>query len=186
MYSRLTHLGLALPGAALATIALFWLMIVLIAQGLPAITEEIVSLRVNFTRVDRDETVQLKDRSLPNRPDALELPPPLPPPATSAPRNTASGTGGVPLVRVPPMSPQRALLRGWEGWVRLKFDISPTGKVEDPQVVDAMLPIIFNRAAKMAVMKWRYKPRIIDGRPVRQTDVEVVISFYLDRNRPDS
>jgi hypothetical protein len=25
-----------------------------------------------------------------------------------------------------------------------------------------------------------------NGRPVRQTDVEVVIPFHLDRNRPDS
>lgn len=133
MSSRLWQMTLAVPGAAVITIALFWLMITLIAQGLPAITEEIASLRVDFIRVDRDETVQLKDRSLPERPDTLDQPPP--PPPTSVDMHMAPGTGGVPLispklntslkpdltgnaipdsssaiplVRVPPMYPERA------------------------------------------------------------------------------
>ena len=205
MSSRLWHLTIAMPGAAVITIALFWLMITLISHGLPAITDEIKSLKVDFTRVDRDETVRLKDRTLPERPDALDQPPP--PPPSSIDVDVPTGTGGVPLsapkiksdinpnlsgfampdssaaiplVRVPPMYPQRALMRGLEGWVRLKFDISPTGAVENPEVVEAEPPIIFNQAAKAAIKKWKYKPRIVDGRPVGQTDVEVVISFHLN------
>lgn len=205
MTSRFWHLTYAMPAAAVVTIALFWLMVTLIAQGIPAITEEIASLRVDFTRVERDETVNLKDRTLPDRPDAVEQP--IPPPPASVDVDIPSGTGGVPftapkiqnevnpnlsgyaipdssaaipLVRVPPMYPPRALMRGLEGWVRIKFDISPLGAVESPVVVDAEPPMIFDQAAKAAIRKWKYKPRVIDGRPVGQSDVEVVISFHLD------
>ena len=176
----------------LVTIALFWLMNYLITHGMEAITEEVAGDAIDFTRVDRDESVNTKDRDLPDRPDKPDVPPPPPPMNLNA--NTAPDSGGVninapalynlnldrsglnaptdgdaiPLVRVPPQYPQRANSRGIEGWVQLEFTITESGAVTDIVVVAAEPSGYFERAASRALSRWKYKPKIIDGRPARR------------------
>ena len=188
----------------LVTIALFWLMNYLITHGMEAITEEVAGDAIDFTRVDRDESVNTKDRDLPDRPDKPDVPPPPPPMNLSA--NTAPDSGGVninapalynlnldrsglnaptdgdaiPLVRVPPQYPQRANSRGIEGWVQLEFTITESGAVTDIVVVAAEPSGYFERAASRALSRWKYKPKIIDGRPARRYNNQVVITFELE------
>ena len=86
----------------------------------------------------------------------------------------------VPLVRVNPRYPPRANARGIEGWVWLEFTITPQGTTKDIVVLDADPKGYFERAAKNAVKKYKYKPRVENGVPVERPGVQVVISFDLE------
>jgi len=73
----------------------------------------------------------------------------------------------IPLVRIPPEFPQRAAARGIEGYVILRFTVTETGSVDDPEVLRADPPGYFELAAKRAVLRWKYQPQIRDGKPAR-------------------
>jgi len=85
----------------------------------------------------------------------------------------------VPLVRIPPRYPTRAALDGVEGWVKMELTITETGTVEGAKVVDAKPRRVFDRAALRAVSRWRFRPRVVDGKPVAQRAIQVV-EFRLD------
>ena len=72
----------------------------------------------------------------------------------------------IPLVRIQPQYPRRAALARIEGYVTVEFTITETGSVTDPTVVDAKPPRVFDREAIRAILKWKFKPRIIDGQPI--------------------
>jgi protein TonB len=86
----------------------------------------------------------------------------------------------VPLVRIPPKYPRVAARRGIEGVVTVTFIITKDGKVRDPRVVKATPENIFNDEAIDAILKWKFKPKLVDGQPVeRQATQE--IEFKLSR-----
>jgi protein TonB len=85
----------------------------------------------------------------------------------------------IPIVRIEPQYPREALLKGMEGWVRLAFTIQEDGSVCDVAVVEAEPARVFNRNAVRAVLRWKFKPRIVDGQPVRRQGQQV-IEFKLD------
>lgn len=88
-----------------------------------------------------------------------------------------------PLVRIEPQYPRDALLRNIEGWVRLRFTINADGSVADPEVVAAEPPRIFNREAMRAILRWKFRPRIVEGQAVPR-QAEQVIEFKIDPDRP--
>ena len=84
-----------------------------------------------------------------------------------------------PLVRVPPDYPPRALSKKIEGYVLLRFTVTETGAVEDPEVLRASPEGLFEHAAKRAVLRWKYQPQIRDGRPTRVVTMNRIV-FRLD------
>ena len=86
----------------------------------------------------------------------------------------------LPLVKVAPKYPARALARGIEGSVTLKFTVTETGSVEDPVVVESDPPGIFDRAATDAASMYKYRPKIVDGKPVRVQGVKNKIVFAIE------
>lgn len=199
------RMGSALVGSVVATIFLFWLMQYLISQGIPALTDASKSASIEFVRQQRDETVQTKERKAPEKPQQQDAPPPPPPSADASKTPTGSMAIGmnapnmgknlnlgrnnleapsdgdaIPLVRVPPQYPERAATRGIEGWVQLGFTVNETGGCEDIKIITAQPPEIFDKAAIRALERWRYKPKIDDGRPVKQYNQQVVITFDLE------
>jgi periplasmic protein TonB len=84
----------------------------------------------------------------------------------------------IPIVRIEPTYPRDALLRGLEGWVRVRFTIAPDGSVLNPQVIGADPPRIFNREATRAILRWKFRPRIVDGVAVSR-EAEQTIEFNL-------
>lgn len=88
----------------------------------------------------------------------------------------------VPLVRINPDYPQRALSRGLEGWVQVQFTISETGAVIDPIVVDSSPKGIFDDAAIKAVSRWRYNPKVEGAVAVQRVGVQTIIRFTLEDN----
>jgi protein TonB len=70
-----------------------------------------------------------------------------------------------PLVRFPPEYPVNAAMNNIEGYVLLRFTVTETGAVADPEVLRAEPPGIFERAAQRAVLRWKYQPQMVDGQP---------------------
>lgn len=83
----------------------------------------------------------------------------------------------VPLVRVPPRYPERALARGVEGRVLVEFTITRSGQVRDARVIAAEPTSIFDEAALRAVRQWRYAPKVVNGVAVERPGVRISIPF---------
>ena len=84
-----------------------------------------------------------------------------------------------PIFRIQPIYPRRAALRNIEGFVILQFDITSAGYTDNINVLQASPPQIFNSSAVQALRKWKYKPKIEKGRPVRQNNLKVQLDFNL-------
>jgi len=92
--------------------------------------------------------------------------------------NKADG-GARPLVRVNPKYPISAARDGVEGWVVLAFDINPIGQVVNISIVDSQPKRVFDKAAKQALKKWKYKAKSVDGKAVAQQNFTVQLDFTM-------
>jgi len=88
-------------------------------------------------------------------------------------------SGIMPLVKVNPIYPTRAVSHGIEGWVRIEFTIQADGSVADAVVVQAMPEAIFDDAALTAITQWQFKPKMINGVAVQQRAGQQ-LQFKLD------
>lgn len=70
-----------------------------------------------------------------------------------------------PLVRFPAEYPMSARAKQIEGYVLVRFTVTETGSVADPEVLRAEPAGVFDRAARRAVMRWKYQPQMVDGKP---------------------
>lgn len=111
---------------------------------------------------------------------------------TGGPMAGAMGKGGgaamfdgdlLPLQRIPPQYPRDAARAGVTGWVQLEVTVNADGSVRNAKVTDAKPKGIFEAAAVQAVMRWKFKPKIQDGKPVEQKGAQK-IEFNL--NAPKS
>ena len=71
-----------------------------------------------------------------------------------------------PLVRFPPEYPMSAMANRIQGYVLLRFTVTETGAVADPEVLRSDPAGIFDRAAMRAVLRWKYQPQLANGEPV--------------------
>lgn len=193
---------IAIIFGGLFTTLVFWLLAFSVNQGerAGALAE---AKRIDFSRVRKDTEVQTKRQEKVQR----ERPPPTPQTPRMAlsqgglDNNVASlspivDTRGamkglklsagsdrdvVPLVRISPEYPQRALTRGLEGWVKVQFTITTTGTVKDPLVVDADPKNIFDDAALKSIARWKYNPKVEDGVAVERIGVQTIIRFQLEQ-----
>ncbi|MBN7798201.1 energy transducer TonB [Parahaliea mediterranea] len=181
------------------TATLFLLMQALIATEVPVL-ESSVPLRPDVTMPERkppevrpDERVEKPEK--PEETPKWETPTtttdlidgPLTrvgnfePPTDVGDINAGSGSSTiVPVFRIAPDYPPRALRRGIEGHVDLIFDVSASGKTENIRVLDAQPEGVFENAAIRTLGKWKYKPPIQDGVPYGQRDMTTRISFRLE------
>jgi protein TonB len=185
------------------TMSLLFLMQVLIATGKQALTKPRDRAKLEFVRVKRNESLNVEEFTPEKPPKPPETPPETPPqdmdnidpsapsisvaPPTVATETSIGGPGGMniaegdylPIVRVAPVYPARALSRGLEGYVDLSFTVTTTGTVRDPVVLFSTSSL-FERAAVRAVLKFKYKPRVVDGVPVDVPNVKTRISFQIE------
>jgi len=66
--------------------------------------------------------------------------------------------------QVVPDYPRQAARAGFDGWVELEFTVSPSGAVEEAQVVDSSSRI-FHREALVALQGWKFEPVQLGGQP---------------------
>lgn len=86
-----------------------------------------------------------------------------------------------PIVRVSPKYPIDALRKGIQGWVKLAFDISEIGQVINVRVVDSEPKRVFDKAARKALKKWKYKAKSIAGKQMKQHNFTVQLDFNMEQ-----
>lgn len=200
MFARL---GISLGAGVVMTFALLWLMQILIATGKDALSDTKDFKFVDFVRVDRPEELETK-KPKPKKPPEPDQPPPdVPPPdldnldPSSASINISpvnpnvdiniGGLGGfdnvdgeyLPIVKVAPVYPRRAQSRGLGGYCILSFTVTKLGTVADP-VVDECTSSLFERASINAALKFKYKPRVVNGEPIDVPGVKHKITFEIE------
>ena len=163
---------------------------------------------IRFGPVDIEQDIIEKDRRKPEPPPPPDTPPPPPDIQVSDVRQTPMemprmdmpdlnlGVGAgppvlgavgmdrgaegdvVPLVRINPQYPHNAQMNMIEGYVTIEFTITETGSVRDPKVIDSKPPRVFDREAIRAILRWKFKPRVIDGTAVSRRAVQT-LDFVL-------
>jgi protein TonB len=94
---------------------------------------------------------------------------------------SASNSDEVPLVRVEPQFPQEAAIKGiTKGWVRLILDLQSDGSVSQANVIEASPRNVFEQSAIKSVLKWRYRPKIVDGRAVARKGIKIHLDFAME------
>lgn len=190
--------------ATVAMVGLFWLLHALIAGTTGVHGNSEILPTVDFLRLSKNFEIETRERKPPEMPDRPEAPPEVLVQTTQVqgPVNTnininmslenttqvksnfgLSSTDGeyLPIVKVAPMYPARAQSQGIEGWVLLSFTVTEAGTVIDPNVLESQPPGVFDEAAKKAVLKFKYKPRVENGRPIAVPNVQHLIRFELDK-----
>ena len=188
------------------TSALFWVMPHLIETTDRQLDKSGSTNLVDFVRLRRDETVHRRELK-PRKP----LPPQSPPPLPSTPQFESlnpnaetiaisatpaetdieiSGAGfslGVgegdylPIVKVAPIYPQRALLRGIEGYCVVQYTVTRQGKIRDPFVIeDRCTHSMFQRPSLQAALKFKYKPRVINGQAIDVPGVQNKFTYVIE------
>jgi len=187
--ANILRLFVGLIFGACVTVGLLWVMQHLIASADRTLIEEARVYLVDFVRVEREEVIQRREIK-PRKPQTPEQPPPNPPspqmddleagvetiaiPAASINTQIELTGGGfslgvgegdyLPIVKVAPIYPQRALIRGIEGYCVVEFTVTKLGKVREPRIIESQCTSsLFHQASLQASLKFKYKPRIIDG-----------------------
>lgn len=89
----------------------------------------------------------------------------------------------MPLHRVQPRYPAKALRLGREGYVILSFDINEEGRVANIQVIEAKPKRLFEREARRALKRWKYKPMLVNGEAVVQQGQKIRLDFQLENTK---
>ena len=155
-------LGATLTGSLFLTVAIFYVMQWLIDVGDVELSDKSIKI-ADVTMPERElELMMDMERPQEEEPPPETMPPEfdMTPPAdldTSAAKPNLGFKGKkagvfadgsyVPIFQVPPVYPRRALERGIEGCVMLKFTVTKVGSTREPEVEWAVPPGIFDRAA---------------------------------------
>jgi len=207
--------GLPIFLAVVVTLLLFYIMQSLIAGSKMKLDRETIDNIVDIVLVREERVLEIKERT-PKKPPLPDDPPTDVPPQVFTPEVgdsgyamrdigrdigpdiSGSGMGAsdgeyLPIVKVQPSYPRRALSRGMSGWVIVEFTVTDQGMVRNPRVVQNCAWIgaeakaecgdspndIFDRAALRAAGKFKYKPKVSNGEPVATTGVQNKITFEL-------
>nr|MEE4268831.1 TonB family protein [Candidatus Krumholzibacteria bacterium] len=198
--------AIAIVFGSLVTLAVLFTMQVLIATPQAKLDESGTRHFVDFVRVQREETLQRKDR----RPDKPTTPD-NPPPAAVQPRVDAvqdaqisvaiptapvdvgvdmqvSGLGLVasdgdylPIVKIAPVYPAAARSRSIEGYCLVEYTVTQLGTTRDVVVVESEPSGIFDKVSIAAALKFKYRPRVVNGEPIEVHGVRNLFKYELER-----
>ena len=194
--------AIAIVSGIVICFGLLFVMQIMIITGKETMTESRSRHFVDFIRVPKQQIVQTKDRKPKKPPEPAEPPPEAPPPQqdsldpsadaisiAAVPVMASIEVGGIgiaasdgdylPIVKVAPIYPRRAQSRGIEGYVIVEFTVTKTGAVRDPVIIEST-STLFERAALKAALKFKYKPRVVDGEAIEVAGVRNKITFQLE------
>ena len=187
------------------TFGLFAFMAFLVASGDRSQEKQLENIIVEVNTTPPKSSVETRQRVPPPPPPPPKAPPKAQAPEPEANNNnggiafnlpgvqlagassglSAPGAGfgrdgeATPIVRIEPKYPIQAARDGKEGWVKLSFSINEIGGVEDVEVIEAQPKRVFDKEAKRALRKWKYKPNVVDGKPQKQTGLTVQLDFKM-------
>jgi periplasmic protein TonB len=75
--------------------------------------------------------------------------------------------------------PEEAYRQKIEGVVRVEYDVTVDGTVENARVVESNPPGVFDAAALDAVRKWRFHPAVRNGKVVATQNMVSPVKFKL-------
>ena len=199
------RLAVGITLGAVVTLSLFWIMQYLIASADRTLDIAKRGTLVDFVRIKRTETVQRRQLK-PKKPPPPKTPPPEPPapkldrlkptaekigiPAVPVKTDIELTSGGfslgigegdyLPIVKVAPLYPQRALSRGIEGNCIVEFTVTRSGTTRDARAVEGACDSAFKKASVAATFKFKYKPRVIDGESVEVRGVRNQFTYQIE------
>ena len=202
--ANITRLVIGFVMALAVTLSLFWLMQYLIETADRTLNDDGAGNLVDFVRVKRDEAIERRQLK-PKKPPPPESAPPQPPTPqldnlnpdaqkvaiSAVPVETdIEMTGGfslgvgegdyLPIVKVAPIYPNRALTRGIEGFCVVQYTVTRQGTIRDPIVIESQCTSsLFHRASINAALKFKYKPRIMDGEAVEVPGVQNKFTYEI-------
>ena len=200
LLGQLAHHALFLFYGVLTTFGLFLLMHLMIYRAAPALKEE-NPRKIADIIMEHEEIQTFREEQLPDKPDEVEEQPPEPELPDIQPEdisqnfdlsigrariniNIGKGFSAdgeyLPIVKVAPIYPRIAQTRGLEGYCIVEYTVTTSGAVRDPVVVDCPNRV-FARASLKASLKFKYKPRIVDGEPVEVTGVLNKFTYELEK-----
>jgi len=197
-------IGLGLGG--LATFGLFVIMAFLVkTELLPP--EKGESVPIQIAMVEPEDDLKVMDRRMPRKPPPPKNPPPpRKQRIAKAPKPTMPNTGinmgdmeigvtggtymgqmggamsdgeAIPMVVIEPRYPRKAAMEGIEGWVRFEFTVDADGSPKDIRVIEANPKRVFERDARKAIYKWKFKPKVVDGKAVAQPGMRYTMEFKM-------
>jgi len=188
---------LAIPVAG----GLFFIMQYLIASADPKIDTEKRTKLADIHMPEREIETNIEQK--PDKIDDPEEPPPdLDTPdvdmdmdvevvniAPQAQVDVSIGTGGgltndgeyLPIVKVAPIYPRRAQTRGISGYCIVEYTVTASGAIRDPVAVDCDPSGVFEKASVKASLKFKYKPRVIDGEAIEVPGVQNKFTYELEQ-----
>jgi len=137
--------------------------------------------KIEFSFTPPPERIEIKAKKAER--ESRELIPSTPGPGFE--RCTGCGAGPEPTISLHRVGFERRELgeigsaRG-NGWVIVRFDVSPAGSVVNARVVDASPRGVFEKSALRAIERWRYRPAVVEGRTVERRGLHVRLSFVLE------
>lgn len=194
MSATMMRWPVALGLAVIVAVSLLWTMQYMIATANAELSDVHEVGTLAFIRVKQpEETVLPPDELVPPPPPVDPPPPPVLRSDTiadtsisfraTAPRieeplpgpvNIAGlSEGGIlPIVKVAPVYPSRARARNLEGSCVVQYTVTRTGTVADAQVVDGRCSSqLFARPSVQAALKFKYRPRVVNGEAVEVAGV---------------
>jgi protein TonB len=189
--------SLAVPVAG----GLFFIMQYLIASADPKIDSEKQRRLADIHMPEREIESQVEQK--PDKVDDPDEPPPdLDTPdidmdmdvdvVNTAPQASVDvdiGVGGglsndgeyLPIVKVAPIYPRRAQTRGISGYCIVEYTVTTSGAIRDSRAVDCQPSGVFEKASVKASLKFKYKPRVIDGEPIEVPGVQNKFTYELEQ-----
>ncbi|PLW69142.1 energy transducer TonB [Pseudohalioglobus lutimaris] len=94
----------------------------------------------------------------------------------------SSGDGEyLPIVKVAPIYPRRAQTRGITGYCIVEYTVTTSGAIRDPVAVDCQPSGVFEKASVKAALKFKYKPRVVDGEAIEVAGVQNKFTYELEQ-----
>ncbi|ORT52599.1 energy transducer TonB (plasmid) [Vibrio sp. qd031] len=201
------RLFVAAPFALGCALLLFSFMAWMVDTSHRRTPEASDAVRFDMIMANNEQDVQRRKRTVPEQPKTPQLPEQMPTAQVDTPQtqlsaielpslNLNTGIDGLaistpsfgdfevnqqvmPLYRVEPRYPSRALDRGIEGYVVMTFTIDATGKPTDITLVESNPKNVFDREAARALAKWKYQPKTDAGKAVPQYGQTVKLEFKM-------
>jgi len=86
----------------------------------------------------------------------------------------------LPIVKVAPIYPRRAQTRGITGYCIVEYTVTTSGAIRDPVAVDCQPAGVFEDASVKASLKFKYKPRVVDGEAIEVAGVQNKFTYELE------